>query len=1653
MRNLKRALSLTLASVMLLGMMVVGAGAAGYPDIDKEDNVEAIEVLQAVQVMRGDDNGNFDPDRPVTRSEMAVIMALLLNLDYDYYEASCPFWDVPTWARPYVGACYANKIVSGYGDGTYGAADTITAVQAASMMMRALGYFKYPSDYKDGFETATVRQGTKIDIFKGVGSKVDADLTRNQVAQMALNALKTPIVEPSDKTINITDGNGNLVASGGQVDYVVVASNQPYAQAIDRIERTGDGLNQVQGYTVELGEKLYNGKLKLEDDYDVFGRPARNWEFDGKNVGVYAKKELMVFENVGSVTGKDLYDLLGAKTIEDYALTVSLDGVSDAKIVRNVAGYDGDATDITDKHNVDFVFDKSDMNRNNKATVGATGTGVLTQVYVDHEADTIDIAVINTYLARADKNYDDKKEELSVTAYDLYKDSASGEYVKDIKNDKSGTQGFKLAVDKFPIVKDGVKNDSFLVTVADGEIQSVVSAEVLASVKISSFKKGDNVVVDGSTYQFANTTRFDAKALKDYTDTNGQGNINLKNLTYNIYLDTYGNLIGVEEVDPAKNYVFISAIDLTDSNLVNGTANARAIFLDGTVDTIRVNMGKSKVTPKSPYEDNSILNTWCTYTKTNSDVYTLTQVTDINARGDNYVPGYESGGTVLNKTGLAQYHETITSGELNIDKKHITLKGKTGATGESARVYGDDKTVYLTAELSELKNNGTVNNGCYGVISGVETLSTGIEATDLIVWDNAKAATEADDVKTTAYAPIVATASSGVYTLYNDDGVIIAAMVVGEDNGASKNLVYVHSGDVDFEAYDEADDNRASGDGLFTWSRKVISNGEEITLTEISEGNSVLARMQKYHWYQVKTNGEGELIAGFQLPNVDENGDQIDDGSDLKVAGLTRFEDLALDYHNTDVPETGDKKIGEIAYTVQNGKGTVLYHNKEFINSSLRMSNRTLYVATDDQTGFIVSKDVDYVLQQWNSNKKDTFVETGSGSDNLANVVKELNDRYGVTKDNGKTYTYQISAILENGVASSVVIYDNNNDYVRPGDPGTGTVGNISVASGERELVKNLGKDTKLDILASGNNTLTLEVEAPDWAEDVNTGSELSLDATLYMDGRAYERISGITAWTESSGTYTVTLTNQFSALRTAIRNLTIDPADHTFSVLLNSIEWTYAGVKYVLADGSTEVPGLTKTAGEKMAITSDDKAFSFTFSTTAAESAGYVVDEPAYAITGATLVKDETTKLADELDGSSPVTFGSKGIRAGNGWVTVTISGVEKDTEAPPTTDTFTVNSNDPDVLFAVVTGKTLAEVTAVPDDAVWAASVEAEENDIILVKSKTEGAKLTALGDAFDPEDGATVTLSGKADVNTNTGVFKFTMPAKNVKIKTVTTDVISVTKGTIKSDASIVNLLTDKDASGLSEAEKFELAIAYVNAKTSYTAEAEKDLNDKVTGMTINGKKVTTLNVGDNLAVVKVDGGEDVVAGADAATATVKSVLDLKGTAIAGAGANVFVILDKGASGKEAKATTTTGTDYNDAVLADVVDILTNSGNGYAKLNPDPAMAKGGTGVLNGTDAPTVAIKTECVTEASSAKFVKIGDTLSFVVTVANTQAAADNTMGATVEDNSSSGAVISDFVSGSIEKGKDIAATDTITVTLKIGAVTGEVAIKLVGADLS
>ena len=121
MRNLKRALSLGLTAAMISGLMVMGSSAASssYTDVADTDNVEAIEVLKAVGIMVGDESGDFNPDQKVTRNEMAVVMSNLMAYNVATYKDTSPFTDVPSWAEPYVAACYTNKITAGTSATTY----------------------------------------------------------------------------------------------------------------------------------------------------------------------------------------------------------------------------------------------------------------------------------------------------------------------------------------------------------------------------------------------------------------------------------------------------------------------------------------------------------------------------------------------------------------------------------------------------------------------------------------------------------------------------------------------------------------------------------------------------------------------------------------------------------------------------------------------------------------------------------------------------------------------------------------------------------------------------------------------------------------------------------------------------------------------------------------------------------------------------------------------------------------------------------------------------------------------------------------------------------------------------------------------------------------------------------------------------------------------------------------------------------------------------------------------------------------------------------------------------------------------------------------------------------------------------------------------
>lgn len=346
MRNLKRALSLALSSVMLLGMMVVGTSAASYPDVDAQDNLEAIEVLQMLGVMSGDEKGNFNPDNKVTRNEMAVIMTHLLNLTAG---GTNPFTDVPTWAQPYVSAIYANGVTSGTSATTYGGSNNVTAVEAALMVMKALGYFEYQGEFEDNWTVAVVKKATQIGLFDGVDAAATSQITRSQAAQLCLNALESKVVIAKEEGGLNVDGNGISVSQKPNYDY-------------PNVPNTTFSYTSTQDNVQQLCEKLYGEKLKKDDTgakTDDFGRPAAVWTYAGKTV---TAPEAADATYTAKVDGKTMYTDLG--------LSKNLTSADKTTVTTYTNGKDSKNTSTT-----------QDIVKNDEKTEwGANGT--LTQVYL-----------------------------------------------------------------------------------------------------------------------------------------------------------------------------------------------------------------------------------------------------------------------------------------------------------------------------------------------------------------------------------------------------------------------------------------------------------------------------------------------------------------------------------------------------------------------------------------------------------------------------------------------------------------------------------------------------------------------------------------------------------------------------------------------------------------------------------------------------------------------------------------------------------------------------------------------------------------------------------------------------------------------------------------------------------------------------------------------------------------------------------------------------------------------------------------------------------------------------------------------------------------------------------------------------------------------
>ena len=690
---MKKFLSLVLALTMAMSLVTISAGAKDFTDDSKITYKEAVDVVSSLDIVDGYTDGSFNPTNTLTRGAAAKIICNLIlgPTTADALSAdTAPFKDVPVTNEfaGYIAYCSQQGIISGYADGTFRPAGTLTGYAFMKMLLGALGYDSDIEDYVGAnWSVAVAKQAVGIGLDDGndefVGVKA---VTREEACLYAFNTLTADMVGYSQTTTLNVNG-ATVVVGGSKASVVSNSKSKDYRTSSDDRDEV---MQFCEKYFTDL-------ELRSDAAADDFGRPSNTWYNDNDKIGTYAKEADVVY--TADVKSKDIYADLDLSDAYNYDVVVDgQESANDFVVAKrdNQDGYNG--ADPDDKI-ADQIGD-------------VLGNGSLIEVYKDEQV----ITVVNTYIMQVNGDYDKDEEELTLATVDDAKDPGVSDDV--------------LSSDDFDNLDAYEDEEYVLVTVADGVIKSIAKAEQVTAT-VTEYVEDDSVTAGGTEYKYA------------YGNDNTDGTYELKT-DYDLYLDAYGYVIYADGVEDETNYVYVYEFGTSSGLSTTSKVLAYAYFLDGTDDEITINkVDGDKVTGADTEAGGSLYNVqgWYKYRAKDDGKYDLTPVANVGggsvATGTEITNYDESVNIRYNGGSLKGNASTVfvireDDGDVKVYTGIKNVADITSTTGNTeVTIFTDGSTTYAKYVFVDLKG---------GKISG------GSNSSDLVfVVDLDKKGTDADD--------------------------------------------------------------------------------------------------------------------------------------------------------------------------------------------------------------------------------------------------------------------------------------------------------------------------------------------------------------------------------------------------------------------------------------------------------------------------------------------------------------------------------------------------------------------------------------------------------------------------------------------------------------------------------------------------------------------------------------------------------------------------------------------------------------------------------------------------------------------------------------------------------------------------------------------
>ena len=433
---MKKVLSIVLSIAMVVCLAPTMAfaattsasqAAAAYSDTQGTACEGAVNVLSALKVVDGFTDGTYKPEQTVTRAQMAKLIVTALGVaDYATAKTS-KYTDMgtATWAIPYVEYASNLNIVNGVGHGKFNPNGLVTYEQAATMIVRALGYTDSCKEMNGTWPAIYVQKAMALNIFEDVVNGGANGATRGDIAIMLYNALDiAQVYADADGATCAKSGNNKTTYNGktiqgvtmmgtlnkdGGAEYGTITSEQvdnaklnirSYLGAAGKYttDKNGDilAVGDIKS-TFITGDINSDGKLDVDGTkYTINSDAVSTLNPTGGSVATTAAIKGVLIEN-GSTSDAAIntaaIKALGAQNDKTVTLAAEVSGKT-IKHIYSVAVWDANATDkISDadlaqitknKKLLSVKFAKDDDNNIDEGSFILNGVSKLSDIKEDN---------------------------------------------------------------------------------------------------------------------------------------------------------------------------------------------------------------------------------------------------------------------------------------------------------------------------------------------------------------------------------------------------------------------------------------------------------------------------------------------------------------------------------------------------------------------------------------------------------------------------------------------------------------------------------------------------------------------------------------------------------------------------------------------------------------------------------------------------------------------------------------------------------------------------------------------------------------------------------------------------------------------------------------------------------------------------------------------------------------------------------------------------------------------------------------------------------------------------------------------------------------------------------------------------------------------